>query len=173
MLRPPLWRAARVDGGAWRPRCSEVLPALIVGAYPTPEDAAWLRAEHRITAVLSLQDDADLASKGLQLDGLRTAYDAAGVRFERAPLTDNDVDMLRLQLPRIVAQLDALLAHDHRVYLHCNAGVNRAPTVAIAYLHARCGLPLEEARDHVKARLHCVPYMRLLAEMYSAATPCR
>ena len=53
-----------------RPGVSAIRPGLLVGEYPLPEDAAWLRAEHGITAVLSLQDDADLASKGLRLRAL-------------------------------------------------------------------------------------------------------
>src|SRR5919198_541847 len=95
-----------------RPGVSVIRPGLLVGEYPLPEDAAWLRDEHGVTTVVSLQDDAG-----------------------------------------------------ERVSLHCNAGLNRAPTAAIAYLHVREGLSLEAARDEVKQRRHCVPYMRVL-EVY-------
>src|SRR5262249_59435644 len=53
-----------------RPGLSAIRPGLVIGEYPTPEDAAWLRDEHGVTAVVSLQDDADLASKGLRLVAL-------------------------------------------------------------------------------------------------------
>jgi atypical dual specificity phosphatase len=139
-----------------------ILPKLIIGEYPTPEDAGWLQSAHGVTAVVSLQDDADLASKGLHLASLVAGYRAHGLEFERFAIGDCDTDALRAQLGTVVHVLDGLLRRAERVYLHCNAGMNRAPTVAIAYLHARRGLTLLEARDLVKQRRHCVPYMSVL-----------
>lgn len=148
---------------AGRPDTSVILPQLIVGEYPTPEDAGWLQSTHGVTAVVSLQDDADLASKGLRLPELVTEYRARGLSFERIAVADCDTDGLRAQLETLLHVLDRLLRRGERVYLHCNAGMNRAPTVAIAYLHAHCGLTLLEARDLVKQRRSCVPYMSVLA----------
>jgi protein-tyrosine phosphatase len=54
-----------------------------------------------------------------------------------------------------------------RLYLHCNAGMNRAPTVAIAYLHRHQGFAIGVARDYVKRRRPCVPYMTLLEAHYA------
>lgn len=51
-----------------------------------------------------------------------------------------------------------------------NAGMNRAPTLAIAFLHVHRGLPLRAARDHVKARRACVPYWRLLEQRYGMSS---
>src|SRR5947199_4651638 len=143
-----------------RPGLSVIRPALLVGEYPTPEDAAWLRDAHAVTAVVSLQDDGDLASKGLRLPALERAYREHGLGFHRIPVPDGDDDHLAARLGEIVALLERLLGGGGRVYLHCNAGFNRAPMAAIAYLHACEGLSLEAARDDVKRRRHCVPYMR-------------
>ena len=44
--------------------------------------------------------------------------------------------------------------------LHCNAGYNRAPTVAIAFLTTHEGLSPDGARAAMKACRTCVPYMR-------------
>ncbi len=115
-----------------------------------------------MTAVVSLQDDADLASKGLRLAALDRAYRERGLAFHRIPVPDGDAEHLAARLADIVALLERLIAGGGRVYLHCNAGFNRAPTVAIAYLHMCEGLSLEAARDDVKGRRHCVPYMRAL-----------
>lgn len=168
MDAPPLWRwvgspAVRPAG---HPECAEILPNLLVGEYPTPDDAAWLRSAQRVTAVLSLQDDADLASKGLVLTEIERAYDAQRLRFHRMPVPDCDNDFLQARLDAIVAQLRALHDASERVYLHCNAGMNRAPTVAIAYLHVHHAMSLLVARDFVKERRHCVPYMRVLEARY-------
>ena len=149
-----------------RPGVSTIRPTLLVGEYPMPEDAAWLRDEHGVTVVLSLQDDADLASKGLVLRALEDAYRAHGLAFHRIPVPDGDDRYLAARLGDIVALLRRLADAGERVYLHCNAGLNRAPTAAIAYLHAREGLSLEAARDAVKQARHCVPYMRALHDHF-------
>jgi len=150
-----------------RPDVSVILPDLLIGEYPTPDDAEWLRLTHRVTAVVSLQDDADLASKGLRLRELEGAYRTHDLRFHRIPVPDCDNDVLAARLDETVRLLKHLVSAGDRVYLHCNAGMNRAPTMAIAYLHAHHGLSLAEARDFVKERRHCVPYMRVLEAHYN------
>jgi protein-tyrosine phosphatase len=140
-----------------------VLKPLAVGEYPTPEDAAWLRGEKGIDAVVCLQDDMDLARKGLNEAALERAYRDVGIALYRLPVADGDGDALRLRLDDAVALLARLIDAGQRVYLHCNAGQNRAPTVAIAYLHVQHGYALDAARDLVKSRRPCVPYMRVLA----------
>jgi hypothetical protein len=149
-----------------RPDVSLIVPGLLVGEYPTPEDAEWLRAAHGVTAIISLQDDADIASKGLRVRELEQAYRRHGLGFHRLPVTDCDMEMLAIRLDAIVTLLDELLGGGGCVYLHCNAGMNRAPTAAIAYLHRHHGLSLNAARDLVKARRHCVPYMSVLETRY-------
>jgi protein-tyrosine phosphatase len=149
-----------------RPGISVIRPALLVGEYPTPEDAAWLRDQHGITVVVSLQDDGDLASKGLRLAALERAYREHGLGFHRIPVPDGDDGHLAARLDEIVALLTRLVDGGERVYLHCNAGLNRAPTAAIAFLLVREGLSLAAARDAVKQARHCVPYMRALEACY-------
>lgn len=152
-----------------RPGLTVIRPALLVGEYPTPEDAAWLRDEHGVTVVVSLQDDADLASKGVRLRALERSYEQHGMGFHRIPVPDGDDRNLAARLGEIVALLARLADEGHRVYLHCNAGFNRAPTAAIAYLHASEGLSLEAARDEVKRLRHCVPYMRALESYFGSS----
>lgn len=152
--------------GATRPDLSEIEANLFVGEYPQPADVAWLREHLRVSAVVSLQDDADLAKKNVCIEVLEAAYALHGLSFHRVPVPDGDTRTLAAHLDALVARLDDLLGAGERVYLHCNAGMNRAPTVAIAYLHARRGLPLAEARDFVKRRRPCVPYMSVLHAHY-------
>ena len=152
-----------------RPGLNAIRPDLLVGEYPGPADVAWLRDEHGVTAVVSLRDDADLASKGLVLAALEAAYRAHGVAFHRIPVPDGDDRHLVARLADIVALLTQLLDGGARIYLHCNAGFNRAPTAAIAFLHVREGLPLATARDLVKSRRACVPYMRALEAHFGPA----
>ncbi len=151
-----------------RPGVSVIRPALLVGEYPLPEDAAWLAEEHGVTAVVSLQDDADLAGKGLELRALERAYRTHGLAFHRIPVPDGDDRNLAARLGEIVTTISRVVDEGGRVYLHCNAGLNRAPTAAIAYLHVRERLPLAAARDEVKQRRHCVPYIRALETYFGA-----
>lgn len=153
-------------GGA-RPRLSRILPELIVGEYPLLSDIAWLRQEHDVSAVLSLQDDADLSSKGLRLADLSHHYQEQGINFERIPITDGDVEMLATRLDEIV-QLVRDLSRDGCLYLHCNGGMNRAPTVAIAYVHVWHAMSLAQARDFVRERRFCVPYVTVLESRYGS-----
>jgi len=154
---------------AGRPEFARILPDLLVGEYPTADDVRWLQVVQGVTAVLSLQDDADLASKALVVAELERAYGVHGVGFHRIPVPDCDTETFAARLDSIVILLNQLLGSGARVYLHCNAGMNRAPTVAIAYLHVHHGLSLAAARELVKERRHCVPYMQLLEGHYRDA----
>jgi protein-tyrosine phosphatase len=145
-----------------RPDCSVILPELLVGSYPTPDDVAWLASEHGVRAVFNLQDDFDLAAKRLTLLGLEVACAAADVAFARIPVADGDPDGLARRLPAIVTALDRSIRTHGRTYLHCNAGMNRAPTVAIAYLHVQRAMSLRQAIRHVKSRRACLPYVAAL-----------
>jgi len=167
----PFWRwvtspTVRYGG---HPDVSLILPNLLVGEYPTPDDAGWLRQCHGVTSVVCLQDFADLASKGLELHELQQAYRAHHVAFHHVPVPDCDVETLSARLDGLVALLSGLVSEGERVYLHCNAGLNRAPTVAIAYVHVEQGLPLGAARDFVKGRRQCAPYMTVLEARYGGS----
>jgi hypothetical protein len=153
---------------AGHPAYAFVLPELAIGEYPTPDDAAWLRTVCRVDAVVSLQDDADLARKGLHLDTVRAAYARHGLVFERFPVGDGDTQALAATLASVLPALHGHIGAGRTVFLHCNAGLNRAPTVAIAYLHVHRGMPLRDAGAMVKAARPCVPYMRLLEAHYAA-----
>jgi protein tyrosine phosphatase (PTP) superfamily phosphohydrolase (DUF442 family) len=158
-----------VGGGAVRPsppRLDAILPSLLVGEYPNVADVTWLRDAHGVGAVVCLQDDADLASKRLRIADLRAAYAAAALHFDHIPVPDGDPEFLAARLPTIVAAVHAHVAGGRTVYLHCNGGLNRAPTAAIAYVHEHQHLPLEDAVALVKSRRNCIPYVRALELRY-------
>jgi protein-tyrosine phosphatase len=148
------------------PRADHVLPQLIVGEYPNVADVPWLRDTLGVSAVVCLQDDADLASKRLRLTDLRRAYLEAHVAFDHVPIPDGEFEFLADRLPTVVELVQGHIDAGRIVYLHCNAGMNRAPTAAIAYMHARGGLALRDAIAFVKARRSCVPYVRALELCY-------
>ena len=152
-----------------RPTLNQIVPGLLVGEYPNLEDLPWLRDDHGVTAIVSLQDDADLASKRLRLADIERACAATGLAFHRHPIMDGDPEALAYALRHIAAVLDELLISGACVYLHCNAGYNRAPTVAIAFLHAHRQLSIPAATALVKERRPCVPYASAVERAFA---PC-
>ena len=142
---------------------SQILPALLVGSCPTStEDIDRLKAKFGVTAVLNIQTHEDMISWGLNWDRLEQYYREVGVEVRRVPVRDFDPDDLRRNLPWCVQVLDGLLYQGRTVYIHCNMGVNRSPTIVIAYLHWAQGWDLEKATDHVLECRSCDPYVDVI-----------
>lgn len=146
-----------------------ITPDLFVGSHPRSDvDATRLRTAG-ITAIMSLQSDADLAATGTDWETQRTLYARRDMVSERVAIRDFDPADVRAHLGEAVVTLLDLLSAGHRVYLHCTAGVQRSPTVAVAYLVWCCGWSLHEAAAHVRARRRSEPYV----EAIEAVAPAR
>ena len=130
--------AARPNG---HPDHAFVLEQLAIGEYPTPEDAAWLRTARRRSPPSSPCRTTSISTAR----GCRCAALGARLRRARHPLPSHSGRRTATATPcapastKRSALLAELIARGERVYLHCNAGLNRAPTVAIAYLHVHRG----------------------------------
>jgi hypothetical protein len=121
----------------------EVAPGLIVGTQPRGRrEVDRLVEETNATAILCLQEDKDAEHWGVDLGRVIRHAESRGLRHLRAPARDFDGDSLRGVLPRAVALLQrefesARSGQDGsstaRVYVHCTAGLGRAPAVAIAW----------------------------------------
>jgi protein-tyrosine phosphatase len=153
---------ARPTRGNGRPSVSEITEHLLVGEYPRENDIEWLAGEHRVTAIHNLQDDEDLRINAIDAAALRTECARHGITLVRTPIQDGSADDMAARLEAALQDLAALMSKRERVYLHCNAGLNRAPTLAIAYLRANAGMSLNEAMAHVKRRRACGPFMTVL-----------
>ncbi|MGB9606681.1 MAG: dual specificity protein phosphatase family protein, partial [Bryobacteraceae bacterium] len=94
---------------------------------------------------------------GSSWDQIQQWCEAAGLHAAREPVRDFDPENLAERLPDCARALDALVAAGHKVYLHCTAGVNRSPSVAIAWLVWKRGMSLREAYALVKQRRYCEP----------------
>jgi protein-tyrosine phosphatase len=137
---------------------AQILPELFVGSCPRDtDDIDRLRREAHVTAVLNLQTDDDLLRLNLRWETLLAHYKSCHIEVRRVPVRDFDAAELRSKLPECVRTLDGLLASSHLVYLHCTAGINRSPTVAMAFLHRCRGWTLDEASAYVTERLCCSP----------------
>jgi protein-tyrosine phosphatase len=159
---------SRPSRGERRPSVSEITVELLIGEFPDHHDIPWLKQNYAITAVHNLQDDEDLRINGLDPRRLSEEYEANRIRFVRTPIQDGSADAMAQRLAAALADLRALMDDNQRVYLHCNAGMNRAPTLAIAFLRAYRGMSLEEAMQHVKRRRPCGPFMTVLEDYFGS-----
>jgi protein-tyrosine phosphatase len=154
------------------PDYTEILPRrLWVGSFVRPDDVARLR-DLGITTIISLQSDDDLRNYFISFEELLNACFDAGIELRRIPIQDFDRDALAWNLPRCVRELEAALARPSaRVYLHCTAGKNRAPTAAAAYLIRAQGIPPPEALEYLRARRQCQPYRSVLEDYAATLDP--
>uniref|UniRef100_A0A0E0CJ10 Tyrosine specific protein phosphatases domain-containing protein n=1 Tax=Oryza meridionalis TaxID=40149 RepID=A0A0E0CJ10_9ORYZ len=110
--------------------------SLIVGSQPQkPEDIDHLKNEEKVAFILCLQQDKDIEYWGIDFQTVVNRCKELGIKHIRRPAVDFDPDSLRTQLPKAVSSLEwAISEGKGRVYVHCTAGLGRAPAVAIAYM---------------------------------------
>lgn len=135
-----------------------VLRQLYVGSCPTSvEDIDHLKADHHITAVVNLQTDDDFDRCNLDWNSLEARYHELGVAVRWIPLRDFVGPNVQRTLSECVAALDELLRVGHTVYIHCNLGAVRSPTVIVAYLVQKRGWDSEDAIEYVTRYCSCSP----------------
>lgn len=143
-------------------------PRILIGSCPqTPADVRRL-ADAGVGAVLCLQQPADWAHFGIDGADLRAAARECGVAHYVVPVEDFSPTSLRAALPAAVAVLDAALARTPgAVYVHCTAGLGRAPATVLAHAAWVRGAPLDAAAAALRAVRPCNP--RLAAIRQAAA----
>ena len=128
--------AIRFITGAPTRRLSQITPQLHVGGQYRRR--GWPKLAARgITAVINMRTEFDDAAAGI-----------APERYLHLPTTDDYPPSLE-QLAEGAAFVAEEIAHGGAVYIHCAAGVGRAPTMAAAYL-VTTGLTAEEAWARVR-----------------------
>eukprot|EP00854_Cymbomonas_tetramitiformis_P006210 gene6210-7442_t len=136
-----------------------ILPELVVGSVPqTTEDINHLSEKVGITAILNLQHQCDWEKFGIDFGALQhRCHERGDIKIVRCPIEDFSSASLCKHLPKAVYALQSLLEEGHKVYIHCTAGLGRAPAVAIGHLHWRYSMTLEDSYRHVTSRRNCHP----------------
>ena len=136
----------------------KIVDSIFVGSCPaTAVDVGRLK-QAGITAVLNLQTDIDFTVIGINWSVMENAYESAAIAPYRVPIVDFDRDNLTRLLPAAAQTLNEMLLNQHRVYVHCTAGIERSPAVVVAYLAWHRNLGLEPALKLVKAARNCRPF---------------
>jgi protein-tyrosine phosphatase len=142
--------------------CDRILANLYVGGCPSIPDELQELKDGGITAVLNLQSDDDLRNHRIDWPSFRVHFATRHIEIRRVPIIDFDDDDLRDKLPEAVQVLTEVLKQGHTVFVHCNAGINRSPSVIACYLHWREGWQLDEALQHVRLNHPCSPVTEVI-----------
>lgn len=141
----------------------EVPPDMFIGPYPQTVDDIDLIHKAGATAIFNVQTDQDFHHRGIQWHVLMARYNALDIEVCRYPITDFDATSLHSRLLGAAKLIDDLISRGKQVYIHCTAGMGRAPAVAVAYLCWAKNWDLDEAVAHVKKyRTVAVPNVPVL-----------
>lgn len=89
-----------------------------------------------------------------------------GFKHLHVPMSDAGTTELTDVLPAALDHIDQARTSGGRVFVHCFAGVNRSPTVVLAYLVMRFGWRLREAWCHLTSRRPIVsPHVRYRVQL--------
>jgi hypothetical protein len=149
-----------LDNWTWGLDWGEVRADLLIGSCPiVPGDIDHICESARVTALLSLQTDRCRANLGIDYAANCRRAQRLGLVLESAPMRDFDLPDQRLRLPSAVRALGGLLSAGHRVFVHCTAGVNRAPLTVLGYMTFVEGLAPEAAFEVIRrSRPQAAPY---------------
>jgi len=140
---------------------NEITPNIVLGSCPYDiEEFERMQAATSISAVLNVQTDEDFSQWQVDWPTLEDYYHQQGIVIRREPVLDFQPEELRRGLPRCVRALDELRLQDHKVYVHCTAGINRSPSVVITYLHWYEDMTLPDAIQRVTSLRRCDPYFQ-------------
>lgn len=137
----------------------QVEPGIFVGSSPQSSvDVARLK-QLKITAVISLQSDDDLKARKIDWEKLLASYQHNDILIERFPINDFDEEDLGNKVVEPIKRLNDLLNVGHKTYVHCNAGVCRAPATVLGYLCHYQGMSIEAGLQQIRlAREIANPY---------------
>ncbi|KAI5399486.1 phosphoglucan phosphatase DSP4, amyloplastic [Lathyrus oleraceus] len=136
-----------------------ILPDLIVGScLQTPEDVDKLR-KIGVKTIFCLQQDPDLEYFGVDINAIREyAKTFNDIQHLRAEIRDFDSFDLRKRLPAVISILyKAVKSNGGVTYIHCTAGLGRAPAVALTYMFWILGYKLNEANALLLSKRSCFP----------------
>lgn len=125
----------------------QILPDLLIGAYPTDESDVGMLEWVGVRRVLNLVEDSEYR-KGERAN-VEKAYAAAGIEEERLELTDYaglSIDVIE----RAVYIVGGWLDEGARTYLHCRAGWQRSASIAAGVVAIRNCFDIDEALTFVR-----------------------
>ena len=121
-----------------------------------------------ITGIVNLQTDEDFNKWDIDFAALEKASYEIDLPIARHPIIDFDDKDLEARLLSAVDTLSRMIAVGHRLYLHCTAGQERAPSVATTYLCIYKKMTLQQAVSLVKSKRECSPKQDIIEAVLNA-----
>ena len=139
-----------------------IVDEVFVGTAPASRIDVSRLAQGGFSAILNLQTDGDFRAHGIDWPALERHYFDRDLATYRVPIVDFDDDDLSARIESAAQTLDGIVAHHNRVYVHCTAGMQRSPSVVIAWLAWHRGLGMEPAIEAVMSARRCDPPLHVL-----------
>jgi protein-tyrosine phosphatase len=141
---------------------------LIIGSRPENEADIIQLVKLGITGVLNLQTDSDFSHLGINWSALWRIHLLQGQEIQRVPIVDFNPAAIIEAIPEAVDVLDGLARTHERVYLHCAAGINRSPSVGLAWLVMKKGMKVDDAMKLLLSRRPAAqPYPPIIRHLKS------
>ncbi len=128
---------------------AEILPELLIGAYPLDDEDVVTLNWIGVRRVLNLVADEEYRPG--ERDAVENAYAQAEIAEYRLDFVDHGAlpgEGLEAAVQEVLSWLEA----DVRSYVHCRAGWQRSPAVAAGVVALRHGLGIDAALEFVEAR---------------------
>lgn len=135
---PPATPAAD-SGDIDSAKVSRILPHLYLGNEQDADNRELL-AELGITHVLNVTSHIPLH------------FEMKNLKFKRLPASDSGNQNLKQYFKEAIYFIDEAEKNGGRVLVHCQAGVSRSSTIAIAYVMVRLSMTMLEAFQFVKSK---------------------
>lgn len=139
---------------------NRILEDLIVGScLQVPQDVDTLAQKENVRTILCLQENSDMAYFSLDIAPIQSRCTTRNdIQHLRHAIRDFDPYSLRRRLPGAVALLQQhALLNGGTSYVHCTAGLGRAPATALAFMWWIKGIPLDEAYALLTGIRPCKP----------------
>jgi protein-tyrosine phosphatase len=128
---------------------AEVFERLLVGSYPLDDqDVAMLRWAG-VERVLNLVEEDEYRPE--EREAVEQAYAETGIQEHRLPFADFG-GLPAERIHQAVSIVSGWLDEGRRVYIHCRAGWQRSPAIAVALVAQRDGIGIDEALETVRVR---------------------
>lgn len=128
-------------------------------------DAKRIKNQIGADLVISLQDDICLKRLNIPQRRLNLFYKLNKIKYIRLPITEFDPDDLTNKLIGATDIAQPYIDDANRVYIHCNQGMERAPSFLVTYLVRYENFPsVDEAVDFVKEKRACTPVIDSISE---------
>lgn len=144
---------------------NQIEDEILIGSAPQSIQDINHLAKMQITAVLNLQSDADLRAYQIDWQEMQVQYKENRISVHRFPIIDFNEDDLARNLIHPVNMLNTLFNQGHKIYVHCNAGICRAPATVLCYMCHYKRMTIEQGLAHIRShRPQANPYVKAVVK---------